>query len=59
MGKFVEPLFFLIFLPFYTHLEECLVLNYLLLVHFHLLRFIKQVIWILINLDLLNLIFVS
>jgi len=29
-----KPLFFPIFLPFCTHLEECLVINYLSLVHF-------------------------
>jgi len=54
-----EPLFSPIFLPFCTYLDGCLALNCLLLVHFHLLGFIGPIILILINLDLLGLIFVS
>ena len=54
-----ESLFFLIPLPFCAHLEFCLVLNCLLLVHFPQLGFIGPFFWILSNLTLIGLIFLS
>jgi len=54
-----ESLFSLISFSFCAHLDGYLVFNCLLLVHFHLLSFIGPLFWILINLALIGLIFVS
>jgi len=59
MSDFDQSLFFLNLLPFCAHLDCCLVLNCLLLVHFHLLDFIGSLLRILVNLALIGLIFVS
>lgn len=59
VGEFDEPLFSHIFVPLCINLDEILVFNYLLLVNFHLFGFIEWVIEIVINLDLIGLIFIS
>jgi len=46
-------------LRFYVHLDGCLVLNCLFLVHFHQLGFFGPLFQILIHLALIGLIFVS
>jgi len=46
-------------LPFYVHLDGCLVLNFLFLVHFQQLVFIEPLFRILIVLALIGIIFVS
>jgi len=54
-----EPLLSHIPLPFCVHLDGYLVLNFLLLVHFHQLGLIGQLFRNLINLTLISLIFYS
>ena len=54
-----ESLFFVIPLSFYAHPEGCLMINYLFLVHFAELSFIRSLFWILSNLVSIGLIFVS
>jgi len=54
-----ESLFSFIPFPFCAHIDSFLVLNCLLLVHFHQLGFIGPLFRILINLALIGLIFVS